>query len=42
MLWKLLVQAVRSEPGSRIVEQDTPVGVLTPGRPITVELISGD
>jgi hypothetical protein len=42
MFRKLLVQAVRSEPGSGIVVQERPVGVWTAGRAMTFELISGE
>jgi hypothetical protein len=42
MFWKLLVQAVVSEVGSGMVEQEMPEGVVTPGRGTTVELISGE
>jgi hypothetical protein len=41
MFWKLLVQAVRSEPGSRMRAQETPSEVVTPGSGMTLELISG-
>jgi hypothetical protein len=41
MFWKLSVQDPVSE-GSGIVAHDIPVGVVTPGRFTTAELISGE